>query len=228
MQKHAIKIEFNRSAACERVQQHIEKEMQSIYFCGYRLDQCFEHELFRKLTDYAESGFCYELAAIAMFLLKDFPLSKLVHGTATLGDESGHHAIVKFSHGHEDFVLDLAWFGPQPIPESVYNQAVNFRDPDFEASYTVFWDDAPSRIMFQYLRAKELSHLLQELAYYRPSEADKAIIAFRNDLFGTGEMIEHLHDVGTGYKFIPRPTASGKIIDQRLVNEFMSDMTPLS
>lgn len=223
MPKHDVWLEFNRSAACEKAKQHLEMRLAMLYFCGYRLDRVFENDLFRKLTDYAEIGFCYELSALAMFLLEDHPMSKMVHGIATLDEESGHHAIAEFSLGGEDFVLDLAWFGPQPIPYEIYRKTTNFRDVDFQTGYNTFWDDSPTRLIYQYMKTPELSHLFCELAYYRPSGPEKAMIAFKHDLFGAGSMIEHLSQVGVGYKLLPRVTTYGKVIDQKLIDQFMAE-----
>ena len=158
-----------------------------------------------------------------MYLLRDFPLSKVIHGTVTLDGENGEHAVVEFQYGHEDFILDLAWFGPQPIPSSLYKTAVNLRDINFQASYQTFWKDAPTKLFYQLLRNSELSRLLCELAYFRPDCADKALLAEHYDFFNSNNMMDHLSQVGTGYKMLPRPTASGYIIDQVTINAIMSE-----
>lgn len=215
-----VQVSFKASASCVKATNIIAENAEQIFFCGYKLSEVIEKDLFRRLSSYAESGFCYELSAIAMFLLKDFPLSQLQHGRAFLGEEAGNHAIVEFNFYHEDFVLDLMWAGLRPIPAKVYKSAVGFCDINFRANYRTFWDDRNARLIYHYMCTRELSHLFGELAYFRPFDQDKTMI-FLNQK--GRELYDHLSNIGVGYHLVPRPTLSGNIIDQQLIDELMLD-----
>lgn len=207
-------FEFNATPSTMFLENIFQKGARRLYFCGYPLLDVFDENLIGNLNEFAGRSFCYELAALAMIIMRDYENTKIVHAMVTRVNEAtgeverGKHAYVECGDGMA--IIDLAWFTPMPLPKAVWRQF--FEGPEevfWEYSYSEFWSNLVSLTLERKLINRATSHLFSELGYYNPIGIDLQ-----------KKMMELLPD--KGYELEPYRLDDGSEITQQVIDVYMA------
>ncbi len=189
------------------------------YICGYDLNSVFEQGVFVKLSMLTGGNFCYELSALAMFVVSTNHTARLVRGIATIKEngESGSHSIVEMEYGENTYILDYAWAAGVPIQKSVYLQLIGY-DTKWVCTNDDFWSRQAIWNLYRCSCSAERSYTLLELgAYFRPEETDDGYERF--DLWHGDEAVFQRPDLGQ--TFHPYPGWNGTEINKLQFNLLM-------
>jgi hypothetical protein len=147
------------------------------YFCGYPLPAVIDRKLFEQLAKANDDcGFCYELSALTLLMLRTLKSAKLVQGFD--GEKHFKHAWVELRFLGQDYVIDLAWnLVLFPFPKK-YIYKKDHLESRWECPYTDFWAIPATQRFAELLSAAETSYIFSELSGYRPENTANHVSVF--------------------------------------------------
>lgn len=151
------------------------KGAEKMYLDGIRLIDIIDCQLLNELGYYRGYGFCYEAAALGMFILKNNPTARLVIGTAVYDHRLGKrcdHAWVEFEVGNEHFVFDQTWFPDDYCIPRIVHVDVSKSIVLFTCSFDQFWEYETSQNFYKLCHVRKTSYILPWLWAYRTSKKD--------------------------------------------------------
>lgn len=169
-------------------------QSEHLYLCGYKLANYLEFDsgFFIRLQSYLGVGLCFELSALAMFLLEGESSARLHQGYIYIHGVQYRHAWVEFISGGMPFVADLAWSLPVIMPAHVHMRGFPHREIEWTCTYKDFWDLRLSQDIYLYMQTPEKSYVWEALEAYgkvaKPGE-ERESFGFQksvlNGLYGT-------------------------------------------
>ena len=151
----------------QKVSDWILKEAQRIYFHGLPLSDYLKDGAFWRLQCWLMGNLSYELAAVAMILLKWNDTAVLYHGvTGAHSHNRGEHAWVEFRMGVRKYVLDFS-----SGRDFLYNRGEYFDErgvgADCQAlwycTYDKFWAIPYVNTLWEAMQWKETSYVFRDL-----------------------------------------------------------------
>lgn len=183
-----------------------------LYFHGVKLDRYFRSNAFLRLERYLECGICYQLSALMMIALKDDKTARLCRGYYKLdGCIVCRHSWVEISRDSKDYIIDIAWHGPEPFEREVYLKEQNL-SPEWSYPYDAFWTLDITNAIYNGMQKPETSNVLLELmAFGNPNDGFyfNSHLCYNRQLRYNGtDMVPFYH----GY--------SGKLVTTQIVASF--------
>lgn len=160
----------------------IYRAIDSLYFHGIKLRYYLENSAIVRLENWAKLDASYELAALAMMVLKNNKTAVLHQGELqdVRGIATAQHAWVEFKiplHGW--YVADLAWLGHGFVPKKQYLKIIEGKlTPMWSCSYQDFWDIELANHIYGSVKQASTSHVLWELSAF--SVPDFVTYGFKN------------------------------------------------
>lgn len=188
------------------------KVLDEYYLCGYSICKLIMSELFGRLGDLNDEGFCFTVSAAIMLALKDVKTARLVRGNVR---EIGEHSWVEIKYLGRFWVIDpLIYVGGFASRASYYRMqgvrvVVAYR-------YQQFWHDTAAEKFYKRLSYPATSCVFVDLFwYYTPVEDIREKLGERK-----GE--PQFCASGQYYIFAPE---YGYLFNQRIINELMARPT---
>lgn len=140
-------------------------ESKTTYFCGFPLSSFLASNAFIRIEDWARTGLCYELSAIAMLLLKFNPTTRMCRGFFERNGHLSRHSWVEFKIPFNGwFVMDLAWLHPSIVRKKLYQEITKISlTKRWTCDYAEFWSLDLANILYDYLRDPKTSNVLMDL-----------------------------------------------------------------
>lgn len=146
-------------------------EMSStIYLEEFPVGQLFEKEVFYRLGSYRQYGFCYEVAALSMLMLKSNETSRIVYGLGFINDSEariGPHAWTEFKSEGIWWTIDPCWCPDTIIMPSFLHKTLTKCISIRSIKYKTFWSYEVSQKLHTLMQDKKTSHVFRELSFYR-------------------------------------------------------------
>lgn len=166
-------------SAFRSLQAHMFKKMvrevfyRRLYFHGFKVSRYLETEAFQRLQNWLGYGMCYELAPVAMILLKGNKTARLCHGSYY--DENDnfetHHAWVEFKIPLNGWwVADFAWISIGFCRKKKYLEKIRTSKgtliEEFSCSHNRFFQYEIVRELEKAMLKSETSNVLLELGIF--------------------------------------------------------------
>lgn len=192
------------------------------YFCGYTVAELLGAEAFLAIRTVAGGGFCYELAALAMLMLKNWPgAAKLVQGLVTLPNgDAGSHAVVQLDYYGTPYIWDLST-APFAVTADDYAR-MGIMQAAWAKDSAQFWEMPETAELYEAIRHPETSNIFWELGFFRPDATGRKIALF----YGTSPDEYYSYSIlnipELGRHFYPVHTMNGVDITEELVGRIMA------
>lgn len=153
-----------------KVLEEFQQSLKDPYLCGFKLSTYLETNAFHRMAEYFESGICWELAAYAMFALKDSKTAVLYHGCTKKGIK---HSWVEFKiPGMLGwYVADFAWTNGF-VRRFAWRHSISVHDWKLtvkkRVSYDEFWNMDLSKDLYERTQAAKTSYVLDIFVHYTP------------------------------------------------------------
>ena len=188
----------------ERAVYRVTHAADQLYLDGISIYDVVEHQFLVQLHDFSGYGFCYEAAALAMFLLKDNKTARLVQGTAECHPsthERCDHAWVEFEEGGVPFAIDFTWFEEEFCLPRYYHVDIVKSLVYHTCSYTQFWQMPLSKTLYALVHERKSSYIMPWLFLYRSPKGEYGLpladlssrICFNDKFCPTGKEKQYMY-----------------------------------
>lgn len=150
-----------------------------LYLCGHKLTKYLEYQsaFFLRLQNYLETGLCFELAGLAMMMLKNVCSAKIQQGYIYSPEgKKLRHAWVEFIKRGAHLVADFAYEMPAIVPAHIHMRNFPKREVEWTCTHRDFWQLPLSNSIYEAMQRKETSYVFEDLEAYgvevKPGETE--------------------------------------------------------